>query len=65
MGADYIVFGRRTLTKRLTENAHAEGIRVAEYTVNTRFRLRRAQRYGVDAVITDVPGALKGRYGVV
>ena len=65
MGADYIVFGRRTLTRRLTENAHEMGIRVAEYTVNTEYRLRRAKRYGVDAVITNLPAMMKRRYGVV
>ena len=67
IGAEYIVFGSRTLTKRLTEQAHREGLRVAEYTVNTEHRLMRAKRYGVDAIITNQPGAMKRRsgYGVV
>jgi glycerophosphoryl diester phosphodiesterase len=61
VGADYIVFGSRTLTKRLTRKAHDEGLRVAEYTVNTERRLGRARRYGVDAVITNHPGAMRRR----
>ncbi len=63
IGAEYIVFGSRTLTKRLTEQAHTAGLRVAEYTVNTEFRLKRARRYGVDAVITNRPGVMKRRVG--
>lgn len=58
IGADYIVFGGKTLSKRLTQKAHDQGIRVAEYTVNTEHRLRRASRYGVDAIITNCPGMM-------
>ena len=68
IGAEYIVFGSRTLTKRLTRRAHEEGLRVAEYTVDTEARLRRARRYGVDAVITNVPVTMRRfatRYGEV
>lgn len=61
MRADYIVFGSRALTKRLTRKAHEEGLRVAEYTVNTYPRLLRAERYGVDAVITNHPAQMRRR----
>jgi glycerophosphoryl diester phosphodiesterase len=52
---DYIIFGSRTLQKRLTARAHDNGLLVAEYTVNSRRRFERALRYGVDAVITNYP----------
>lgn len=61
IGAEYIVFGSRTLTKRLTRKAHTEGLRVAEYTVNTEVRLKRARRFGVDAIITNLPGMMRRR----
>jgi glycerophosphoryl diester phosphodiesterase len=60
-GAEYIVAGNRTLTKRLTRRAHDEGLRVAVYTVDTEARLERARRYGVDAVITNVPALIRRR----
>ncbi len=52
---DYIIFGSRTLQKRLTARAHDNGLLVAEYTVNSRRRFERALRYGIDAVITNHP----------
>jgi glycerophosphoryl diester phosphodiesterase len=60
-GAEYIVAGNRSLTKRLTRRAHDEGLRVAVYTIDTEVHLARAGRYGVDAVITNVPALFRSR----
>ncbi len=43
------------LRKRFVEDAHAHGMTVACYTVNTPQQLAKAVTMGVDAVITDVP----------
>ena len=43
------------LRKRFVDDAHAQGVTVACYTVNTPQQLAKAVKLGVDAVITDVP----------
>ena len=43
------------LRKRFVDDAHALGVTVACYTVNTPEQLSKAVNVGVDAVITDVP----------
>jgi glycerophosphoryl diester phosphodiesterase len=47
------------LRKRWVADAHRHGMRVACYTVNTQRHLRKVQKYGVDAAITNSPGKLR------
>lgn len=55
LGARYLVLNGSRLRRRIVSAAHAHGILLAEYTVNTHNRLDRALRFGDDAIITDVP----------
>jgi glycerophosphoryl diester phosphodiesterase len=59
------VCSQSLLTKKKSLDAHAHGLYVAVYGVNTEKHLNRARARGVDAVITDYPAriiaALKGR----
>ncbi len=54
-GAVTFVCSRAQLRRRFIADAHASGLRVACYTVNTLSQLRQMQRAGVDAVITNYP----------
>jgi glycerophosphoryl diester phosphodiesterase len=56
LGARCLIVSGVLLRKRLVLEAHANGLRVGEYTVNSRFRISRALRFGVDLVMTDDPG---------
>jgi glycerophosphoryl diester phosphodiesterase len=55
---DYLIVNGSSCRRRLVDRAHVADIRVGEYTVNSSRRLRRAVRFGVDAVYTDDPGAI-------
>ncbi len=52
---DYVVIGGASLRKSFVAEAHRHGVKVGEFTVNSRRRLERACRFGVDAVITNDP----------
>jgi glycerophosphoryl diester phosphodiesterase len=45
----------RFVTKKFVENAHARGLRVFPYTVNTPAEIARLRHLGVDGVFTDFP----------
>lgn len=45
----------RFVTKKFVENAHARGLRVFPYTVNTPAEIERLRQLGVDGVFTDFP----------
>jgi len=45
----------RFVTKKFVENAHARGLRVFPYTVNTPAEIARLRQLGVDGVFTDFP----------
>ncbi len=49
------ICSRSRLRKRHVANAHACGLQVLVYGVNTARDLERVRRYGADGVITDVP----------
>ncbi|MFI9024718.1 glycerophosphodiester phosphodiesterase [Streptomyces sp. NPDC053560] len=55
VGAGYVSLNIRRLTLELTERAHAAGLRVLAWTVNTHDQLRIARGLGLDGVITDFP----------
>ena len=55
---DYLIVNGSSCSRRLVARAHAADIRIGEYTINSSRRLRRAVRFGVDAVYTDDPAAI-------
>ena len=55
---EFMFFGGKTLRKHVVEQAHERKLHVGEYTVNTKRRLARAERYGIDVVITDDPARM-------
>jgi glycerophosphoryl diester phosphodiesterase len=57
--ADYIITSGAQLRKRMIGAAHRHAVRIGEYTVNSRSRLDRAVRFGVDMVITDDPARIR------
>lgn len=58
IGACCLVYSGGNIRKSHVEKAHAAGLVTLEYTVNTRLRLRRSLRLGVDGIITNVPASL-------
>lgn len=46
-------------TPELVEDAHTRGLKVFAWTINEPRYLARAQRYGVDAIFSDVPHTLE------
>jgi glycerophosphoryl diester phosphodiesterase len=60
LGTSAFICSRSQLTKKMVEDAHAHGIPVACYTVNTREDLDRMIEMHVDAVISDFPGRIRG-----
>ena len=50
----------RLITPRLIRAAHSRGVRVDAWTINDTGQMRHLLDLGVDAVITDRPGALAG-----
>ncbi|MFD9814684.1 glycerophosphodiester phosphodiesterase [Streptomyces sp. NPDC059080] len=55
VGASMLSLNIRRLTLELVERAHAEGLRVVAWTVNTHDQLRLARGLGLDGVVTDQP----------
>ncbi|TSB24467.1 glycerophosphodiester phosphodiesterase [Streptomyces benahoarensis] len=55
VGAPMLSLNIRRLTLELVERAHAEGLRVVAWTVNTHDQLRLARGLGLDGVVTDQP----------
>jgi len=55
IGISAFVCSLAQLRKRFVDDAHAHGVTVACYTVNTPDQLAKGVKAGVDAVITDVP----------
>jgi len=58
MGAWAIHPAQRRTTRILVEAAHAVGLRVNAWTVNTKMAYRRMERLGVDGVFSDNPRLL-------
>jgi glycerophosphoryl diester phosphodiesterase len=58
MGAWAIHPAQRRTTRALVEAAHAEGLQVNAWTVNTKPAYRRMERLGVDGVFSDNPRLL-------
>jgi glycerophosphoryl diester phosphodiesterase len=54
-GATSIFCSRRLVRHRLIDDAHAHGLTIGVYTVDTPAQLAKAQRYGVDLVFTNYP----------
>jgi glycerophosphoryl diester phosphodiesterase len=50
---------RLAVTANMVQKAHARGLRVRVWTVNSRAQVQRLARWGVDGIITDVPGKVK------
>lgn len=55
VGATRLVLNIRRITLELVEKAHAEGLTVVGWTVNTQDQLRLARGLGLDGVTTDHP----------
>jgi glycerophosphoryl diester phosphodiesterase len=58
-GAAFVFYGRTMLRHRTVNDAHAHGMRVGVYCVDTLAQCVRAQRYGVDMVFTNYPEKLR------
>jgi len=50
---------RWAVSAGLVRQAHARGLRVRVWTVNSQAQVRRLTRWGVDGIITDVPGKVQ------
>jgi glycerophosphoryl diester phosphodiesterase len=59
--ADELALHRLLATRRLTEEATRRGMKTVVWTVDNPSWLARARRYGLKAVITNNPAAMKGR----
>jgi glycerophosphoryl diester phosphodiesterase len=59
MGAWAVHPAYRRTTRLLVEAAHAAGLRVNAWTVNTKMAYRRMERLGVDGVFSDNPRLLR------
>lgn len=55
VGAASLALNIRRLTLEVVERAHAEGLRVIGWVVNTQDQLRLARAFELDAVTTDFP----------
>jgi glycerophosphoryl diester phosphodiesterase len=64
LGATTVIYSHRQLRERHVDDAHAYGIRVGVYTVDTPAELRRVERYGVDLVFTNFPPRLRMHSGI-
>lgn len=58
VGANVYICSRRQLRKSIVDDAHSHGLMVATYTVNSRAHAEQALRFGVDAIITDLPATM-------
>ena len=59
IGVDFLVFDGSSIRKRIVRAAHEDGIFVAEYTVNSRWRAQRALRFDLDGIITNDPARVR------
>lgn len=57
--ADYLILSGTQVRKTIVRMAHAQGLRVAEYTVNTARRIQRANNFEIDAFFSDHPSVAK------
>ncbi|MER5728807.1 glycerophosphodiester phosphodiesterase family protein [Streptomyces sp. NPDC002138] len=55
VGAETLALDIRRLTVEIVESAHAAGLRVTGWTVNTLERLKLARALELDGVVTDLP----------
>ncbi|MCX0242451.1 glycerophosphodiester phosphodiesterase [Streptomyces drozdowiczii] len=60
VGATRLILNVRRITLELVDKAHAEGLTVFGWTVNTQKQLRLAQGLGLDGVTTDHPDIQRG-----
>ncbi len=58
-GADYFMPTSAPVTEAHVQAAHASGIKIGVWTVNTTGEMQRYARYGVDAITSDKPDELK------
>lgn len=59
LGAQWLVYSRRQISKRVVERAHRSGLRVGCYTVNSEREYKRVGRCGVDAIVTNHPALMR------
>ena len=59
LDASYIFCSRSRIRRAMVDAAHAEGVGVGVYTVNTAQALPRLIRYGVDLIFTNHPAAIR------
>lgn len=59
IGASFLIYSGGNIRKAFVGRAAAAGLGTLEYTVNSRARLRRSLRLGVDGVITNEPGMVR------
>ncbi|MBL7852663.1 MAG: hypothetical protein JNN04_17295 [Cyclobacteriaceae bacterium] len=52
------------LSPSLVEKIHGQGLKIIAWTVNDPFDIRRVANLGVDGIISDNPGAVKGELGL-
>jgi glycerophosphoryl diester phosphodiesterase len=53
--ANFLILNGSSVKKKIVSRAHSKQILVGEYTINTLHRFNRAQKFGVDAIITNNP----------
>jgi glycerophosphoryl diester phosphodiesterase len=58
LGTSAFICSRTMLRHEAVKDAHARGLLVGSYVINTREHLREALDLGVDAVVTDYPGRI-------
>ena len=58
-GGQYMILNARSVGKTIIERAHAEGLRVGAFTINTRKQLGRVVVLNIDAVYTDDPSGMR------
>ena len=59
INADYAMFYWRAGTRSFVRRAHENGLKVVAGMVNSERGIRRLERIGVDAVVTDLSGLLR------
>lgn len=60
VGAEVFVCALRFLRHRIVEDARRNALSVAAYTVDTPVQLKRARHFGIEILVTNKPGYLRG-----
>jgi glycerophosphoryl diester phosphodiesterase len=59
LGAKYVIVDYESVTKNLVDTAHANGLEIFAYTVNTAQLAHVLQRLAIDGIITNYPDILQ------